>query len=112
VDTFAYDEITPTGTVSACGFSYLSLVVLLFSFLLLLAGVVFVSLWKMQMRLPVAGSCSLAISAACHASPDEVDPHLARLQWGVVEYEVVKGFKHCSLSSETVTEPEEGKKYY
>ena len=80
---------------------------------LLLIGVIgFVGLKGMPMKVPFVASCSLAISAACHVSRDEIDPHLAKLQWGVTEYEAVEGFKHCALSSKPVTKPEIGRTYH
>jgi hypothetical protein len=36
----------------------------------------------MYPKLPLGESRSLMISAACHPAPDEVDPHLAKVQWG------------------------------
>lgn len=97
---------------SACGFSTLSLFVLLFASLLLLGVIGFMGSKSMSMKAPVVASCSLAISAACHASPDETEPHLARVRWGVVEGEVVEGFGHCSLSSKPVKKPKVGRTYY
>jgi hypothetical protein len=64
---------------SACCFSLLSVLVLFASFLLL--GVIgFIGLKSMSMKIPFLASCSLAISAACHPSSDEIDPHLAKVQ--------------------------------
>ena len=62
--------------------------------------------------LPQAASNSLVISAACHPSVDEVEPHLQAVQWGIVEGEMIDGCEHCSLSSRTVRAPEEGEVYH
>jgi hypothetical protein len=97
---------------SACGFSTLSFSVLLSASLLLLGVIGFMGFRSISMKTPIVASCSLAISAACHPSSDEIDPHLAKVQWGVVEQEVVEGFGHCSLSSKPVKKPEVGKIYY
>ena len=43
-------------------------------------------------RLPPPENCNLVISAARRPAPDEVDPHLSAVQWGIVE-----GNKHHSL---------------
>lgn len=98
--------------VSACGFSLLSFTVL-FSFLAVLqCAIGIVGLRKMPMNAPTAASCSLAISAACHPPPGDANAHLAKVQWGVTENEVVTGFRHCSLSSKPVSTPEQGETYY
>jgi hypothetical protein len=99
-------------STSACGFSIISLIVLLGVFLLLLLVICTLGLRKMQPRVPIVSSCSLAISAACHPAPDEVDVHLAKVKWGVTGNMVVEGFRHCSLSSKPVVEPEEMQRYY
>lgn len=33
-------------------------------------------------RMPLAGTCSAAISSACHPGDDETDVHLLPVQWG------------------------------
>jgi len=109
IDTWYSSTLSST---AACGFSALSLIVLLSVLFVLLGIIGVVGLRKRQTRVPIVSSCSLAISAACHPPPKEVDAHLAKLQWGVTENEVVEGFGHCSLSAGSVTEPEEGKMYY
>jgi len=102
-----YGVMLEGATKSACGFSALSLYVLLFAALSLLGVVFFIGVKRMSVKVPTAGSCSLVISAACHPSPTEVDVHLAKVQWGVAQYQQIEGFPHCSLSSGFVMEPEE-----
>jgi hypothetical protein len=46
------------------------------------------------------------ISAACRPAPDEVDPHLSKVQLGVIDGMIVRGHMHCSLPSGPVREPE------
>ena len=53
--------------------------------------------------MPLAGSCSAAISAACHPQADEVDVSLVPLKWGVVD--VDKGVGHCAFSGRYVSPP-------
>lgn len=66
-------------------------------------------------RMPVAGNCSVAISAACHPHEDEIDSYMEWVQWGAVPLETSKSglgaIGHCSFSSKAVFEPEEGKLY-
>ena len=62
----------------------------------------------------LVGSCSAAMSAACHLSAidkgrgDEIV--LEKLMWGVVESRS-DGVGHCSFSDEAVDKPQEGELY-
>jgi hypothetical protein len=51
----------------------------------------------------LVGSCSAAISAACHPLADEVDVSLMPVKWGVVSID--KGVGHCALSGRYVSPP-------
>ncbi|KAI5836888.1 hypothetical protein DFP73DRAFT_488070 [Morchella snyderi] len=53
--------------------------------------------------IPLVGSCSAAISAACHPNPDETSISTAPLLWGVVGRDGVVG--HCSFSGRDVLTP-------
>jgi hypothetical protein len=53
--------------------------------------------------MPLAGSCSAALSAACHPLADEPDVALLPVKWGVVS--VAEGVGHCALSSRYVSPP-------
>lgn len=96
---------------SACGFSGASWMVLTLSFFILVGTVGIVGRKKIAVKVPFAASCSLVISAACHAPPGEADTHLQRLRWGVVEKRMYDGQLHCSLSSKSVTRPKVGEQY-
>jgi hypothetical protein len=45
--------------------------------------------------MPLASSCSLAITAACHTTPGEEDAALLPLKYGVVIAEEPKDESHC-----------------
>jgi hypothetical protein len=53
--------------------------------------------------MPLASSCSVAISAACHPPAGDVDAQLLPVQWGAVNHGVGEGeaevVGHCSFSS-------------
>ncbi|KAH7071737.1 hypothetical protein FB567DRAFT_455273 [Paraphoma chrysanthemicola] len=93
---------------SACGISMSSLLTLFSAAFVLVCALIVIGRLPMFPRLPLADSCSLAISAACHPAADETEPHPARVQWGVVPDMEVDGHDHCSLSSKEVTKPEVG----
>jgi hypothetical protein len=60
--------------------------------------------------MPVAASCSAAISAACHAVPYDEMACVKQLQWGVTSVEP-GGKGHCGFSSEWVDVPRQGEMY-
>ncbi|KAJ5371906.1 hypothetical protein N7517_003912 [Penicillium concentricum] len=78
---------------------------------------------RFKTGMPVAGSCSLAISAACHPAFDpnenrvlrsdigDEDMALLPIKWGVVAAPVDGHVGHCSFTSEYVDLPMKGKVY-
>lgn len=74
VDIFDLQGNTSAESISRCGFSVLCLMVFIGVALLLLMAIGVIGFWKMPMKMPIVGSCSLAISAACHPLADEIDP--------------------------------------
>ncbi|KAG0646007.1 hypothetical protein D0Z07_7768 [Hyphodiscus hymeniophilus] len=58
--------------------------------------------------IPLVGSCSAAISAACHRQSDDASASLLPLKWGSVDTDSMKDIGHCCLSSFEVTPPEYG----
>jgi hypothetical protein len=97
---------------SACGVSFSSLTTFCSLAITLVCALRWMGRWRMYPKLPLGESCSLMISAACHPAPDEVDPHLAKVQWGVVAGMEAEGHGHCSLSSKSVAKPKVGDIYY
>ena len=69
--------------------------------------------------MPLAGSCSAVISAACHPPKDDTEAALAPVQWGVVRSDVEheelpvqhEDVRHCSFTSFDATEPIPGIRY-
>lgn len=60
--------------------------------------------------LPLAGSCSLAISAACHGEENGATAAKGKLQWGVVSTSA-DGVGHCAFSTGEVETPVKGEMY-
>lgn len=58
---------------------------------------------------PLVGSCSAAISAACHPAEGEEDVAGREVMWGVVSIEDRVG--HCALSGRYVSPPVRGRLY-
>lgn len=59
--------------------------------------------------IPLAGSCSAAISAACHRPNEDVDAPYKAVMWGAVKSKNPVG--HCCFTSFEVTKPVKGQKY-
>lgn len=57
--------------------------------------------------LPLLGSCSLVIAAACHRRADDKEVELGPVQWGVIDMNE-GGSSHCGFASERVRMPVEG----
>jgi len=64
---------------------------------------------KYPLGMPLAGSCSAAIAAACHPPEEDVDASYEPLMWGAVQMKpsstIESGVGHCSLSSLPVNQP-------
>ena len=105
----------PEAEISTCGYSPMAIifVIILGSFIVLL-GICF-GFRKSRGGMPLAGSCSAAISAACHPPEADANASLKRVMWGVVaddcfRYEGEK-VGHCSFTSSKVEAPVVGKWY-
>lgn len=98
-------------TVTSCGWSPLGVVFVIVAGVIMIAFLL-ASGWR-RLRfggIPVAGSCSAAISAACHPGTYEKDAWKMPLRWGVVPEPKVEP-RHCSFSSKPVEKPVEGQLY-
>ena len=111
IDIFIDDKLDLDGSRSACGFSRLSLLVACMLFIFIFCLVHILSLRKWRINIPLAASCSLVISSACHPGSDENDLHLGPVQWGVIAEKASDPVPHCSFSRHDVSKPVEGKKY-
>lgn len=60
--------------------------------------------------MPLAGSCSMAISAACHVDEHGTMAATQQLQWGVVS-KSLDGIGHCAFSTEEVEALVDGETY-
>ncbi len=101
-----FDEqgnVDPSRSILTCGFSCIALIFLVgIGWLMLIVGVG-MGLRRYNGGMPLAGSCSAALSAACHPTPDEQDVALVPVKWGVVK--VSQGLGHCALSGRYVSPP-------
>ena len=105
----------PNVGISTCGYSPMAMiVVIILGSIVVLLGI---SMGCRRARggMPLAGSCSAAISAACHPPKTDVDASLKRVMWGVVAEESFKhlgeSVGHCSFTSFKVEAPIMGNWY-
>ncbi|KAF5006967.1 hypothetical protein FDECE_6683 [Fusarium decemcellulare] len=100
----------------SCGYSPAAIICAIAISLLMAIGIVVMGCRRLPTIIPVVGSCSLAIAAACH-HPNGVpqpDAPLLPLQWGVMEGNSAtagSGYRHCGFSAHSVREPRAGVEY-
>jgi hypothetical protein len=103
------DEYHPEsrGPQTTCAYSPLAIILAMVSFGLMALYIIVMRFRRLSSVIPVVGSCSLAIAAACHPSPSQpkatVDPS-AKLQWGVMGLSS-ENVGHCGFSDQEVTDP-------
>ena len=98
-------------SISTIGYSCIPLlVVIVLGSVTVLAGILN-GFRRYKPGMPLAGSCSAAISAACHV-PEEEDVHASEkpVLWGVVSVKE-GGVGHCSFTSLKAETPVEGESY-
>ena len=98
----------------SCGYSPIAIISVLILGIIMVIGGIAVGFIPFKPGINKAGSCSAAISAACHNSEwDGVDGYTAstgRVKWGVVG-RGADGVGHCAFSTEEVEFPQEGHFY-
>lgn len=109
------DREVADSSVSSCGYSNIALVFVIgLGSLLVMSALTFGSR-RFCTVMPLARSCSAAISAACHPPETDTDAAFKAVRWGVVEegYEAkiveIAGkdvdVRHCCFTSLKVTMP-------
>ncbi|KAH6869549.1 hypothetical protein B0T10DRAFT_523593 [Thelonectria olida] len=102
---------------STCGYSPIAIIAVVLASGVLVSAVVITGFRRLPTAIPVVGSCSLAIAAACHHPNGlaQADEPLLPLRWGVMgshgEAPDEGAVGHCGFSSEYVDEPRVGVKY-
>ena len=105
------DLLSPVA-VASCGFSPLAMILTFSVGVLLVVGTLGVGFFRrLNPGMPLAGSCSAAISAACHRPVWDTDASLKSVKWGVVKDEGGGEFGHCCFTSGSVEPVEKGKMY-
>ena len=71
---------------------------------------------RFKSSMPLAGSCSMAIAAACHRPEDDIDAAYLPVQWGEpsqpgLESKGEYAVRHCCFTSHPVELPVPGRMY-
>ncbi|KAH7093703.1 hypothetical protein FB567DRAFT_178552 [Paraphoma chrysanthemicola] len=96
-----------------CGFSPIAIISVIILGVFMMVGIVGFGYIPYRRGMPLAGSCSMAMSAACHVDKRECAGETAaveKVQWGVVGV-TENGVGHCSFSTGVVGVPVVGEMY-
>ena len=106
VDNYSDGKLARNASLSQTGYSPLPIL------LVIMLGIVMLMLLighgifrKFSSCMPVVGSCSVAIAAACHRPKDDEDAAYLPVAWGEVVSEGTTDIGHCCFTSRTVYEP-------
>jgi hypothetical protein len=110
-------QIDSSQNISTCGYSPIAIMITtLIGLIIMIIGIAQGSR-SYPAGMPLAGTCSAAISAACHPPKDDVDAAFLPVQWGAVKMEngqdesIEGDIGHCTFTSCEVMAPQEGKQY-
>ncbi|KIM94380.1 hypothetical protein OIDMADRAFT_136348, partial [Oidiodendron maius Zn] len=112
-------ERYPQYDITTCGYSPVGIENSISVGLIMFCCLIGLSRRRFKTGMLVAGSCSLAITAACNSDPNPMEDGEALeaqtyaeylpLQWGFIQVEGEIG--HCAFSSQEVVLPEDGRVY-
>ncbi|OCL09335.1 hypothetical protein AOQ84DRAFT_431347 [Glonium stellatum] len=104
-------EPDPGLSISTCGYSPVAIILTTIVGSFIVLGGIGTALRRYPAGMPLASSCSAAISAACHPPSEDIDAAVLPVQWGVVDGGGKGEVGHCTFTSMRVTEPVPGKLY-
>ncbi|KAL4998350.1 hypothetical protein BDV10DRAFT_73937 [Aspergillus recurvatus] len=111
---YAIQERDTSQDTMTLGYSPPAIVIGLCVGVLLPIGLLLLGCRRFRSGMPVAGSCSMAIAAACHprcqTEKDRAYMEFQRLKWGVEVYQEGEVW-HCAFSDARVMKPEDGTVY-
>lgn len=113
-----FGTVSDTTLYSTCGYSPIAIMAVVITSSALFLAVGLTGLRRLPTAMPVVGSCSLAIAAACHTSDNSPrgEEAFVPLRWGATlhshgEEPGEDNLGHCGFSSEYVEEPRAGVEY-
>lgn len=109
IDVFDSSGTQLNVSVPTCGYSAIAIItVIAFGSIVMLGGIVN-GFRVYDAGMPLAGSCSAAISAACHPKRQDKDMSVLPVKWGAERN--VGPIGNCSFSSFEVDMPKAGERY-
>ena len=120
------ESIDENNSITALGYSCIAIITTIMLGSITIAVGIAMGFRRYEGGMPLAGSCSAAISAACHPSSQDCDVAAeVPLMWGVAESKAMGGMMndsnrvgesngqvgHCSFTSLLVLPPQEGMVY-
>jgi hypothetical protein len=109
--TDVFPGANSSGVITACGYSPLAIVCAVSVGTLMLLTLLVLSSRKLRPGIPIVGSNSFTISAACHPPEEGKDAAFKRLAWGAVSHQEGDLPGHCCLTSLEVEKPRCGNLY-
>jgi hypothetical protein len=105
-----------SGQISTCGFSPFAIIFTTAVGIIISVSGVFLGRLRYPAGMPLASTCSAAISAACHPAQEDKNAGLLPVQWGALTHGKRVGNEtepvgHCSFSSFPVEHPVSGRLY-
>lgn len=105
-----------TKEISTCGYSPVAIILTTVVATFLAGGGVLIGRFRFPPGMPLAGSNSAAISAACHRPAKDVDASVLPVKWGAIihgeeERSNQEPIGHCCFTSYEVEFPIEGRMY-
>jgi len=111
MESIVYSNGKTPSSISTCGYSPSAIACLLIVGSVMVLVLLLHGCRKLDPGMPMAGSCSLAISAACHRPADDENAALLPVKWGAVSHETKDGPGHCCFTSFEVEPPIVGQEY-
>ena len=97
---------------STCGYSPIAIIFTIIVGSIMVIGVILNGFWRYRPGMPLAPSCSAAISAACHPLAGDGNAARSLVRWGEVPALTADGLAHCTFTSDAdVTMPIFGRLY-
>ncbi|KAF7511429.1 hypothetical protein GJ744_004618 [Endocarpon pusillum] len=109
--TDVFPGVSSSGVITACGYSPLAIVCAVSVGTLMLLALLVLSSQKLKPGIPIVGSNSFTISAACHPPKEDEDVAFKHLMWGAVSHQEGNLPGHCCLTSLDVEKPRCGNFY-
>ena len=107
-----HHKLDPANSFSSCGYSAYALVITIIVGGTMVLALIANGFRRLDPTMPFAGSCSLAISAACHRPPEDSEASLFPMKWGALPHDAEEeGPGHCCFTSLGVELPIEGQRY-